>query len=130
MLAAEAGLQRGTPVSLPLLVAVATVAAVFKSVQNRQSQIRRMLFKSKDDQFRTGAVDRPPGRMNWSERRILSDGLDAIRDSRIASQRNNLSQSEAALKLQISKRTLQEWEQGRAAPRGFARTAIEKAIRV
>ncbi len=41
----------------------------------------------------------------------------------------NLSQSEAALKLQISKRTLQEWEQGRAAPRGFARTAVEKAIR-
>jgi len=88
---------------------------------------------------------------------ILSRRLDAIRDSRIASQmafgtlpghvrhqrfaagafprrlrawreRNNLSQSEAALKLQISKRTLQEWEQGRAAPRGFARTAIEKAI--
>jgi DNA-binding transcriptional regulator YiaG len=38
----------------------------------------------------------------------------------------NLSQSEAALKLQISKRTLQEWEQDRSAPRGFARTAIEK----
>jgi DNA-binding XRE family transcriptional regulator len=97
--------------------------------------------------------------MNWSERLIFSRRLDAIRDSRIASQgwlsghflitfgirgfaagafprrlrawreRNNLSQSEAALKLQISKRTLQEWEQGRAAPRGFARTAIEKAIR-
>jgi DNA-binding transcriptional regulator YiaG len=44
-------------------------------------------------------------------------------------ERHNLSQSEAALKLQISKRTLQEWEQGRAVPRGFARTAIEKAIR-
>ena len=44
-------------------------------------------------------------------------------------ERNNLSQSEAALKLQISKRTLQEWEQGRATPRGLARTAIEKAIR-
>jgi len=44
-------------------------------------------------------------------------------------ERNNFSQSEAALKLQISKRTLQEWEQDRAAPRGFARTAIEKAIR-
>ena len=42
---------------------------------------------------------------------------------------NILSQSEAAFKLQISKRTLQEWEQGRASPRGFARTAIEKAIR-
>jgi len=44
-------------------------------------------------------------------------------------ERENLSQSEAALKLQISKRTLQEWEQARAAPRGFARTAVEKAIR-
>src|SRR5213080_3754621 len=97
--------------------------------------------------------------MSWSERIILSRGLDAIRDSRIAfrmafgtrpdhvrhqrfaagafprrlrawRERNNLSQSEGALKLQISKRTLQEWEQNRAAPRGFARTAIEKAIRV
>jgi len=44
-------------------------------------------------------------------------------------ERNNLSQSEAALKLQVSKRTLQEWEQDRAAPRGLARTAIEKGIR-
>ena len=89
---------------------------------------------------------------------ILPGGVDAIRDSRIACrmafgtlpdhvrhqrfaagsfprrlrawrERNNLSQSEAALKLQISKRTLQEWEQDRAAPRGLARTAIEKAIR-
>jgi transcriptional regulator with XRE-family HTH domain len=41
-------------------------------------------------------------------------------------ERNDLSQSEAALKLQISKRTLKEWEQDRAAPRGFAQTAIEK----
>lgn len=45
-------------------------------------------------------------------------------------ERKNLSQSDAALKLQISKRTLQEWEQARAAPRGFARTAVETAIRV
>jgi DNA-binding transcriptional regulator YiaG len=44
-------------------------------------------------------------------------------------ERNNLSQSEAALKLQISKRTLQEWEQDRIAPRGLARTAIGKTIR-
>ena len=35
--------------------------------------------------------------------------------------RNDLSQSEAALKLRISKRTLQEWEQGRAEPRHLAR---------
>jgi len=33
------------------------------------------------------------------------------------------------LKLQISKRTLQEWQQDRDARRGFARTAIQKAIR-
>ena len=44
-------------------------------------------------------------------------------------EREDLSQSEAASKLQISKRTLQEWEQARVAPRGFARTAVEKAIR-
>lgn len=44
-------------------------------------------------------------------------------------ERKDLSQSEAALKLRISKRTLQEWEQGRAEPSGFARPAIEQAIR-
>jgi len=44
-------------------------------------------------------------------------------------ERNNFSQSDAALNLQISKRTLQEWEQDRAVPPGFARTAIEKTIR-
>ena len=43
--------------------------------------------------------------------------------------RNDLSQSEAALKLQISTRTLQEWEQGRARPRGLALSAINKVIR-
>ena len=42
--------------------------------------------------------------------------------------KRNLSQSEAALKLQISKRTLQEWEQGRAEPEGLARVAILKSI--
>ncbi len=44
-------------------------------------------------------------------------------------EKNNWSQSEAALRLQISKRTLQEWEQERAEPRGLASAAIEKAIR-
>jgi putative transcriptional regulator len=43
--------------------------------------------------------------------------------------KHNLSQSEAALKLQISKRTLQEWEQGRAKPEGLARIAILKIVR-
>ena len=41
----------------------------------------------------------------------------------------NLSQSEAALRLKISKRTLQEWEQGRAVPHGVARSAVENVMR-
>jgi DNA-binding transcriptional regulator YiaG len=42
--------------------------------------------------------------------------------------RKDLSQSEAALKLRVSKRTLQEWEQGRAEPRHLAREAITSVI--
>ena len=42
--------------------------------------------------------------------------------------KNDFSQSEAALKLNISKRTLQEWEQGRAQPRHLAVAAITAAI--
>jgi DNA-binding XRE family transcriptional regulator len=41
-------------------------------------------------------------------------------------ERNNLSQSEAALTLQISKRTLQEWEQARAAPRALREPQSKK----
>jgi DNA-binding transcriptional regulator YiaG len=43
-------------------------------------------------------------------------------------ERSNLSQSEAALKLKISKRTLQEWEQGRATPAHLALVALEGVI--
>jgi DNA-binding transcriptional regulator YiaG len=43
-------------------------------------------------------------------------------------QRNDLSQSETALKLRISKRTLQEWEHGRAEPRHLAQDAIRAVI--
>jgi len=42
--------------------------------------------------------------------------------------RNRLSQSEAALKLKISRRTLQEWEQGRATPRHLALEALREKI--
>jgi DNA-binding transcriptional regulator YiaG len=42
--------------------------------------------------------------------------------------RKNFSQSEAALKLQVSTRTLQEWEQGRARPRHLALIALNKVI--
>ncbi len=40
----------------------------------------------------------------------------------------NLSQSEAAIELNLSKRTLQEWEQGRAAPTHLGLIALEAII--
>jgi DNA-binding transcriptional regulator YiaG len=52
----------------------------------------------------------------------LPDDLRAWRHAR------KLSQSQAALRLQISTRTLQEGEQGRAAPHGIAVMALRKLI--
>ena len=43
--------------------------------------------------------------------------------------KNDFSQSEGALKLRISTRTLQEWEQGRARPRHLAFDAIKALIK-
>jgi len=43
--------------------------------------------------------------------------------------KNDFSQSEAAQTLQISKRTLQEWEQGRAQPRHLALHSINQLIK-
>ncbi len=43
-------------------------------------------------------------------------------------QRKNLSQSEAAKRLGANLRTLQDWEQGRRTPRGFAKAALLKLI--
>jgi DNA-binding transcriptional regulator YiaG len=40
-----------------------------------------------------------------------------------------LSQSQAAARLLITTRTLQNWEQGVAEPRGLARTALLQAIK-
>lgn len=57
-------------------------------------------------------------------------GVFSLADQlRIWRHKHNLSQSEAGLKLQISKRTLQEWEQGRAQPEGLARIAIQRIVR-
>ncbi|MBA3651537.1 MAG: helix-turn-helix transcriptional regulator [Chthoniobacterales bacterium] len=42
--------------------------------------------------------------------------------------KNDLSQSEAALKLKISKRTLQEWEHDRSEPRHLAMEAVGAVI--
>jgi DNA-binding transcriptional regulator YiaG len=56
-------------------------------------------------------------RLRRSAQDSLADRLYAWR------KRNNYSQSEAAVKLQLSVRTLQEWEQGRAHPHALtART--------
>lgn len=45
-----------------------------------------------------------------------------------ARNRLNLSQSQAAKEWGLSKRTLQEWEQGRHEPRGLALTALESIL--
>ncbi|HAK05824.1 MAG TPA: hypothetical protein DCO65_00900 [Spartobacteria bacterium] len=47
---------------------------------------------------------------------------------RLWRKRHKLSQPRAALKLRISPRTLQEWEQGRAAPRHLALVALRDKI--
>jgi len=41
---------------------------------------------------------------------------------------HKLSQSTAAIRLRMSKRTLQEWEQGRAIPRGLALVALTDKV--
>ncbi|MFN2604253.1 MAG: helix-turn-helix transcriptional regulator [Gemmatimonadaceae bacterium] len=57
-----------------------------------------------------------------SSRKSLGERLCDWREA------NDLSQSEAAIRLKISKRTLQEWEQGRAEPRHLAMEAIAALI--
>jgi DNA-binding transcriptional regulator YiaG len=60
-----------------------------------------------------------------SRRRQRSDIARELSDWR---KRHKLSQSEAALRLQVSRRTLQEWEQGRATPRHLALEALRAKI--
>jgi DNA-binding transcriptional regulator YiaG len=43
--------------------------------------------------------------------------------------RNNYSQREAAARLQVSTRTLQEWEQGRARPHALVLRLLQQEIR-
>jgi DNA-binding transcriptional regulator YiaG len=42
--------------------------------------------------------------------------------------RHKLSQTQAALKLKVSPRTFQEWEQGRATPHHLALAALREKI--
>ncbi len=53
----------------------------------------------------------------------------AVNEIVAARQSTGLSQAEFALALQISKRTLQEWEQGRRSPSGAAQALIRIAVR-
>jgi DNA-binding transcriptional regulator YiaG len=67
-------------------------------------------------------MSRPTKRYRASESEIAA-ALVAWR------KRNKLSQSKAAMRLKISPRTLQEWEQGRATPRHLALEALREKIR-
>ena len=52
-----------------------------------------------------------------------------ISDAAAARQKIGLSQAEFASLLGVSKRTLQDWEQGRREPSGAARSLIEVAMK-
>jgi DNA-binding transcriptional regulator YiaG len=66
-------------------------------------------------------------RSSGPARRAKSDVALALAAWR---KRDKLSQSEAALKLKVSRRRLQEWEQRRAVPRHLALEALRKKIGV
>jgi DNA-binding transcriptional regulator YiaG len=57
-----------------------------------------------------------------------SEKRDHARISGVAKAKQT-SLSEAAVKLKLSRRTLQEWEQGRATPRHFALEGLREKIR-
>src|SRR4051812_25650411 len=77
-------------------------------------------------------ADRPIG---MSCRKRKTNDCRGQRDPESLSERiyqwreaRNLSQSEAAIKLKLSKRTLQEWEQGRAAPTHLGLITLDATI--
>jgi putative transcriptional regulator len=69
--------------------------------------------------------------MQQSVREMLAGEGYEVSTSPVAGARANvgLSQAQFATLLGISKRTLQQWEQGRRQPSGAARTLIELAQR-
>ncbi len=67
-------------------------------------------------------INRRQGRSGAARRKAFSNRLCDWRE------KNDLSQSEAAIKLRVSKRTLQEWEHGRAEPHHLAMSAITAVI--
>ncbi len=70
----------------------------------------------------------PPANENLSEHAVLGVELKLGANTVIEARRSTgLSQAEFASALGISKRTLQEWEQGRRAPSGAAQALIRIA---
>jgi len=61
-------------------------------------------------------------RRGQRDQESLSERIYQWREAR------NFSQSQAAIKLKLSKRTLQEWEQGRAVPTHLGLIALEAII--
>lgn len=67
-----------------------------------------------------------------SVREMMADKRARVHDpvlatATVARHKMNMSQSEFATLLGVSKRTLQDWEQGRREPSGAAQTLIEVA---
>ena len=77
-----------------------------------------MSFHMRQDRVKGVRGSPGAGRRMRSAQKSLGERLRDWREAK------GLSQSEAAMKLKVSKRTLQEWEQGRAEPRHLGMEAI------
>src|SRR5947208_6545874 len=94
------------------------VARSFSQSETMKRPRRRALHAKRSD-YRRLASAVFKGRKNSP----LGEQLRAWR------KRLDLSQSMAANKLKISKRTLQNWEQGHRRPRGFALDQLREKLR-
>ena len=85
---------------------------------------RRTTFETLPDGAVRRRIERPDGTVEKEE--ILTGARWEIMAARA---RSGLSQSEFARSLGVSKRTLENWEQGRTEPTGAARRLLQLAAR-
>ncbi len=85
---------------------------------------RRTTFETLPDGAVRRRIERPDGTVEKEE--ILTGARWEIMAARA---RSGLSQSEFASSLGVSKRTLENWEQGRTEPTGAARRLLQLAAR-
>lgn len=85
---------------------------------------RKTIFETLPDGTVRRRIERPDGTVEKEE--ILSGPRWEIMAARAQS---GLSQAEFAQALGVSKRTLENWEQGRAEPTGAARVLLKLAAR-